>query len=234
VTRRTLAILLFVWCRLASAADPIAPKERREAIDASQLGYVFGFSTFRPQYELPPAGSYRLPVIARPSDHPVLDSDGTPKTLFGLKGKRLAVVNFIYTSCNEATGCPFSRSVLERVDRAVAADPRLASQVTLITLSFDPQRDDAERMATIRRFHHPRSDWHFVTTSGEQELGPILDDFDQPVAKLRFRDGQWSGVFRHVLKVFLLDPQSRIRNVYSVGFLDADLVVDDLRTLIAE
>jgi len=54
------------------------------------------------------------------------------------------------------------------------------------------------------------------------------------VAKLRFADGAWSGLFRHVLKVFLLDGQSQVRNVYSVGLLDATLVLNDLRTLLLE
>ena len=231
--------LVFAACSLVAAnrlfaADAIAPQERLKAADASQLGYVFGFSTFRPQYESPPPGSYRLPVISSPSDHAVLDSDGTPTTLLRLKGNRLAVVNFIYTSCSEATGCPFSRSVLERVDRVVAGDPDLAHRVTLITVSFDPTRDTPQRMATLQTFHHPRSDWHFVTTRSEQEIVPILDDFDQPVAKLRFPDGQWSGVFRHVLKVFLLDGESRVRDIYSVGLLNPDLVIADLRTLVIE
>ncbi len=35
-----------------------------------------------------------------------------------------------------------------------------------------------------------------------------------------------------MLKVFLLDEENRVRNIYSVGFLDADLVLNDLRTLL--
>jgi cytochrome c peroxidase len=227
-----IAAPLMLLCVLAvGAQETIAPKERLGAVDGSQLGYVFGFSTFRPQYELASPGSYRLPVISSPGDHAVVDSDGTATTLFRLAHGKLAVLNFIYTSCNEATGCPFSRSVLEKVDRAVANDTKLADRVVLITLSFDPQRDTPPRMALLRQAHGPRSSWHFVTTRSEDEVRPILTDFDQPVSKLRFPDGQWSGVFRHVLKVFLLDEQGRVRNVYSVGFLDADLVLDDLRTL---
>ncbi len=86
----------------------------------------------------------------------------------------------------------------------------------------------------VRHHHAPRSDWQFVTTSGEAELAPLLADFDQQVARLRFPDGAWTGLYRHVLKVFLLDRRRRVRNVYSTGFLHAALVVNDLRTLAAE
>jgi len=89
-------------------------------------------------------------------------------------------------------------------------------------------------MAVVRSFHAPRSDWRFTTTRSEEDLRPLLADFDQPVAKLRFDDGTWTGLFRHVLKVFLLDGRGRVRNVYSVGLLDSALVLNDLRTLLLE
>ena len=38
----------------------------------------------------------------------------------------------------------------------------------------------------------------------------------------------------HVLKVFLVDGAGRIRNVYSTGFLDARILVNDLLTVLAE
>jgi len=87
-------------------------------------------------------------------------------------------------------------------------------------------------MRAIQAFHAPRTDWHFLTTHDRADLEPLLLDFDQPVAKLRFADGQWSGLFRHVLKVFLLDRANRVRNVYSTGFLNAGLILNDVRTVI--
>jgi cytochrome c peroxidase len=64
-------------------------------------------------------------------------------------------------------------------------------------------------------------------------LAPLLADFGQSVAKLRRADGTWTGLFRHVLKVFVVDDAHRVRNVYSVGFLHADLVLNDVRTVLA-
>ena len=39
---------------------------------------------------------------------------------------------------------------------------------------------------------------------------------------------------RHVLKVFLVDDERRVRNVYSTGLMDLRLVVNDLRTVLGE
>jgi cytochrome c peroxidase len=86
----------------------------------------------------------------------------------------------------------------------------------------------------VRARHRPRADWRFATTRDDAQLAPLLADFDQPVAKLRWADGRWTGLFRHVLKVFVLDGEHRVRNVYSVGFLNPDLVLNDLRTLLLE
>src|SRR5262249_61640049 len=100
--------------------------------------------------------------------------------------------------------------------------------------SFDPERDTPARMAAVRRLHAPRADWRFVTTRDEADLAPLLADFGQPVAKLRWEDGTWTGLYRHVLKVFLLDGANRVRNVYSVGFLNPEVVLNDLRTVLRE
>ncbi len=37
----------------------------------------------------------------------------------------------------------------------------------------------------------------------DSTMQPILTDFNQSVTKLHQADGTWSGLFRHVLKVFL-------------------------------
>jgi cytochrome c peroxidase len=190
--------------------------------------------SFVPEYTPPAPGSYRLPVVDTIGDHPLLDAEGRATSLFTLKRGRLAVVAFIYTSCAEAGGCPVSTAVLHRLDRALADDAALARAATLVTVSFDPERDTPARMARVRDLHRPRADWRFATARDEAELAPLLADLGQPVAKLRYPDGRWSGVYRHVLKVFLLDRENRVRNVYSVGLLNPALVLADLRTLLLE
>jgi cytochrome c peroxidase len=199
---------------------------------AGRTDFTYSTGSFAPEYTLPEPGSYSLPVIRRVADHPLLDATGRETSLFALKGRRAAVVAFVYMSCAEATGCPYSMAVLHRLDSDLAADPNLSARVVLLTVSFDPDRDTPERLTELRELHHPKSDWRFATTSGQSQLQPLLADFDQSVAKLHFPDGRWSGLFRHVLKVFLLDEENRVRNVYSVGFLDSGLVLTDLRTLL--
>jgi len=228
------ALLLLAGCVGARAGEEAVPPERLRGLDPSAVGYTYGVGNFAPEYTPPAPGTYDLPVVDTLDDHPLIDDSGHTVRLFDLTRDRIAVVAFIYTTCIETTGCPLSQSVLQRLDRALAADADLRRRVVLVSVSFDPERDDPARLAAVRAAHAPKADWRFVTTSGEDTLAPLLDDFGQPVARLRFPDGRWTGLYRHVLKVFLLDRAHRVRNVYSTGFLDSELVLNDVRTLLME
>lgn len=217
-------------CLLVVGRSAAAAAEGARGIDPSTLSYTYTVGSFAPEYTPPAPGSYTLPVIKAVSDHPLVDSDAEPSTVFTLKSSHLAVVAFVYTTCTEAAGCPLSQAVMQRIDRSLALEPELASHVRLISISFDPERDTPARMKTVRGFFQPQTSWYFATTRDEGELQPLLDDFGQTVAKL-YADGKWSGLFRHVLKVFVLDADNRIRNIYSAGFLNPQLVLNDLRTL---
>jgi cytochrome oxidase Cu insertion factor (SCO1/SenC/PrrC family) len=208
--------------RTVSAESPAAP----------ELSYTYAIGPFAPEYTPPAPGSYALPVIDAIEDHPLLRSDGAATTLFAEKGHHLAIVAFVYTACAEAAGCPLSMAVLHRLDRTLAADSALRRRTVLLTISFDPARDTPARMARLRTLHRPESTWRFLTTRGDADLAPLLADFGQPVSPLRFSDGRPTGLFRHVLKVFLLDARNQVRNVYSAGFLNPDLVLNDLRTVL--
>jgi cytochrome oxidase Cu insertion factor (SCO1/SenC/PrrC family) len=225
--RRPAALLLIVLAATAASAE-------ERAVKPEDLAYVYGVGRFSPEYAPPEPGTYALPPIDDVTDHPLIDSDGRPTTLYALTRDRVAVVAFVYTSCSDATGCPVSTAVLHRLDGDVAADPALRQRVRLVAISFDPGRDTPARLASVRALHEPRTDWAFATAPDETRLTPLLADFGQPVARLRFDDGRWTGLYRHVLKVFLLDRQHHVRNVYSTGFLHPELILNDVRTVLLE
>lgn len=230
---RALVLLVLLAGPAAAGEEAVAPESLR-GVDGRDLGYTYTVGRFAPEYTPPAPGSYELPVIDTVEDHPLVDEDGAAVRLFALTRERIAVVAFVYTTCVEPAGCPLAQSVLHRLDRALAADGELRRRVVLVSLSFDPERDGPARLSAIRAANAPKSDWRFVTTSGERTLAPLLEDFGQPVARLRFTDGRWTGLYRHVLKVFLLDGGHRVRNVYSTGLLDVELVLSDVRTLLME
>ncbi|MEE8245283.1 MAG: hypothetical protein V3R27_09815, partial [Pseudomonadales bacterium] len=76
--------------------------------------------------------------------------------------------------------------------------------------------------------------WRFVTCRSEEALAPILSQFGQSVVKDYDLQGNAIGTMSHVLRVYLIDRQKRIRNIYSTSFLHADTLANDIRTLALE
>lgn len=146
------------------------------------------------------------------------------------------MLSFVYTACSDINGCPLATHVLSEIQkRVLESAPDLARQLRLITLSFDPSNDSpAVMQAYATRFEKRLFDWRFVTTSGEAALAPILDGYGQWVVKDYDPEGNYLGSISHVLRVFLIDRERKIRNIYSISFLHADTVLADVRTLLAE
>lgn len=183
-------------------------------------------------FDLPTAGSYELPVIDRVGEHRLLGPDGAAAPLLELPAGSCALVSFIYLSCADASGCPLALATLQRTDRALAERPDLQGRVRLVTVSFDPKRDGPAQMAGLRDHLKPRGDWRFLTAADERALAPVLADFGQDAVPLLTAGGGKTGLMRHVVKVFLVDDEGGIRNVYSTGYLDERVLLLDVETLL--
>ena len=42
------------------------------------------------------------------------------------------------------------------------------------------------------------------------------------------------GILSHILRVFLIDPEGSIRNIYSASFLHADTLINDVKTVLLD
>lgn len=184
-------------------------------------------------YTLPSAGSYTLPVIRQAADGQVLDEQGQTQSLQQLLRGKYTILSFIYSSCSDANGCPLAAHVFYKLKTAMQTQPELAQKLQLVSLSFDPERDTPERMrlyAANFKYAGQQGAWRFLTTTSTQELTPILNAYQQEIQREMTVNGQ-SADYAHILRVFLIDPELKIRNIYSVNFLHADLILNDLKTL---
>ncbi len=184
----------------------------------------------RPRFEAPEPGSYALPPIDRVGQHALLGVTGRAEPLLRIAPGELALVSFVYLSCNEA--CPLSTALLHQLDRALAERPEIAERVELVTVSFDPRRDPPPAMAALRARMAPKGRWRFLTARDAASLRPVLADFGQDAVWVP-GEGDAPDALRHVLKVFLVDARGDVRQIYSTGFLDLRLVLADLETLLA-
>lgn len=184
-------------------------------------------------YDAPDAGSYTLPSLGMAADGVLLDSLGTRLNLRDLYGNRFVVLSFIYTSCNDVNGCPLATYVLAQVQKELAGESDLTDDVRLISISFDPLNDTPRVMRDYRRrFAKPGVDWHFLTAESDAALGPLLNAYGQSLKKDYDAEGNFVGSFSHILRVYLIDRSAQIRNIYSVSFLHADTLINDIKTLL--
>jgi cytochrome c peroxidase len=184
------------------------------------------------EFEAPAAGSYRLPPLGMAGDGSVLDSAGEAIDLYSLMGDKTVVLSFIYSSCSEVNGCPLATHVLQKLQNRLLEVPDGGQGVRFISLSFDPEQDTPDVMRRYgSRFVREGFDWRFLTTNDETDLQPILKSYGQAVVRdPESEDGEAPGI-THVLRVFLVDRDKRIRNVYSASYLHADTMINDIRTL---
>ncbi len=209
-------LVILTFCRMTLAAD---------------LG-----RTTDHDYEAPAPGSYILPVVKQAADGEVLDSQGRLLRLRELIRGRVTVMSFIYTRCTAVKACPYATGVLMQLHRLSAEDGELAKNLRLVSMSFDPGNDTPARMAAYAALagsRNPDSEWRFLTARSQAELQPILDAYGQAVDR-RSNPDDPQGPLYHTLRVYLIDREGRIRNIYNSGTLDLRLVLADVKTLLLE
>jgi len=190
-----------------------------------------GYSALR--FPAPAPGTYELPPLGEARDATLLDSSGTAVGLHELFDGKTIVLSFIYTSCPDVNGCPLATFVLSRVQQRLAADDATRSDVRIVSISFDPANDTPQVMRDYgRQFRHGAVDWRFLTAESEAVLDPILDDYDQAVIRDRGPDGEALSTMSHILRVYLIDRDKRIRNIYSPSYLHPDILHADIRTIL--
>ena len=187
-------------------------------------------------YDPPVPGSYSLPVVKPSADVALVDSDGRPVNLRDLTHGRVTVLSFIYTRCAAAKACPYAAGVLNQLHLLSVDDQTLAKNMRLVSMSFDPEYDTPQRLAAYSegvREKKSGCEWRFATAKSRAELDSILSGYGQAVDKRSdWADPQ--GPLYHILRVFLIDREGRIRNIYSSGTLDPRLVLADVKTLLLE
>ena len=190
----------------------------------------------KPDFVPPPPGSYRLPPIQHAPDGWVLERNYLPRRLNSYTRGAISLLTFMYTYCTDPKGCPLAYATLHAVKRGIAVDGRLKGRVRLVSLSFDPTNDTPIRMAEYGGADATDKEvpWHFLTTHSMAALEPILKGLGQDVQIEYTADGEPTRARTHMLKMFLLDSQGMVREIYSSAFLLPEVILNDLRTLALE
>ena len=226
IARLVLATVLCGATLAAPAHDLHERKPNTGPATSPRAGYAFA---------LPEPGSYRLPAIRPAAGGGVLDERGRGHDLSDLLQGRITVLAFMYTRCGDL--CPTATLQLSLLQDLVAKDQRLAQRMHLVSMSFDPDHDTpralAEYAASWRSDNPGAPEWHFLTAPDRAALATILAAYGQAVSA-KPDPAAAGGPLYHIFRAFLIDASGQIRNIYSLDFLDPDLVLTDIKTLILD
>ena len=215
----------------ALLAAALAPGAATAHSTGPALPDEFIQGAFRPAFVPPEPGSYELPAVKRVGAFTLRDTAGRAVDTRAVMAGKIAVVSFIYTACPDRLGCPLASQTLRDL-QARLRETGLARQTALVSISFDPERDHPAQLAKYAQVYEADPAlWRFLTAPSGRVLEAVLDSYGQDRTPERDERGRPTGRIRHVLKVFLVDRDGYVRNVYSAGFLVPELVLNDIRTV---
>jgi cytochrome oxidase Cu insertion factor (SCO1/SenC/PrrC family) len=218
--------LILAGASLANADD--GSQSRKIAEEA---GVIMDFNPH-------PPGSYKLYEIKSAPDGKVLDINGKARSLSEFTGGKVTLLSFIYSSCADPGGCPYAYLVFHNLQSRLQALPALKDKVRLVSVSFDPEYDTPEVLKLYAGDNTHGSQgvqWDFLTTASLRDLAPILDAYGQDVyVGVDPITQKPINAKSHVLKVFLIDRNHVIREIYTASYLGLDVVYNDILTLLME
>lgn len=93
-------------------------------------------------------------------DRPLLDQDGRTVNLRSdLVADRIVVMGFVYTSCT--TVCPLVSSIMGKLQKQLGE--QVGREVSLVSISVDPQRDTPQRLQDYSRRYQAGPGWRWLT-----------------------------------------------------------------------
>jgi len=216
--RSSRAGLVALACALASIS--------RAAVDPGSA------TAPRADFVPPAPGSYTLQRIQTCPDGVLLDAAARTSRLSSHTTGKITLLTFFYTYCHDPWGCPFAYQTLTGLRERLLAEPELARRVRFVSVSFDPTHDTP---AVLGRYGSHLSDtrfeWRFLTARSVAELMPVLDGFGQDVSVVVDERGQPTRTVDHMLKLFLIDRHGVVREIYSLAYLQPQVMLNDIKTL---
>jgi protein SCO1 len=185
---------------------------------------------------VPPApGTYQLQRIQRVPDALLRDARDRQRRLGSLTRGKVTLLTFFYTYCVDEWGCPFAyRTMIGLRDELTRRGH--AGRVRFVSISFDPTHDTPDVLWRYGGGLQANAGlaWEFLTARNMAELVPLLEDFGQDVRVEKDARGRPTRTINHMLKLFLIDRNGVVREIYALDYLHPAMMINDIETLLME
>ncbi|MNZ52092.1 hypothetical protein D3C78_699280 [compost metagenome] len=150
------------------------------------------------------------------ADVPLLDQKGREVHLkTDLVSDRIVVMGFVFTSCN--TVCPLVSSIMSKVQKELGSS--VGSDVSLVSISVDPQRDTPARLLSYSQRYQPGPGWSWVTGT-------------QPAIEETLRGlGTWTADFESHPPLIMVGDGNSQHWTRFYGFTDPSVLVAKVKEL---
>jgi protein SCO1/2 len=196
------------------------------------LGLVVALSFAQTNAEEPAASVHsavsanpNLAVIARAPDFELRDLNGRTVRLSDYAGG-VTLLAFIFTSCPSV--CPLISEQMRTLQTELKHAALFPGKAKLLSVTVDPETDTATVLAEYaRRFRADPAGWIFLREDADK-MKPILKAYDEWTKLLP------AGELDHPARVFLIDQNRNIREIYSLSFFNEKQAFLDIRALLRE
>lgn len=156
-------------------------------------------------------------------DFSLRDQNGRPFRMAEERGKAILLF-FGYTHCPDV--CPATLASFKRVRSELGSQ---AGRVRFVFVTVDPERDTPER---VKGFLEVAGENDFLGLTGSREdLEKVWKAYGVYVQKEGGETQDRGYSITHTASVFLVDPEGRLRVMYSFG-TDPRIIASDLRTIL--
>ena len=168
-----------------------------------------------------------LSVIARAPEFTLKDTSGRAVRLSDYRGQ-VVLMAFIFTTCPGV--CPLISTQMSALQAGLKAEGLFPGKAKLVSVTVDPKTDTAEVLARYAQmFKADPAGWAFLREE-PQRLKPVLKAYDEWTRLLP----DTKGWLDHPARVYLVDPNGNIREIYSLSFFNEKQALIDMRVLLAE
>ncbi len=146
------------------------------------------------------------PTVLKPFT--LTDQDGKPFAMAQLKGKR-TLLFFGYMSCPDI--CPTTLATLNQVYKKLGTIPGARTDLQVVFVSVDPERDRPEKLAEYIHYFNQR----FIGLTGSKEA---IDKFARQFSAgyvLEEKQADGNYLVSHTSSIFLVDPQANLIATFS-------------------
>jgi protein SCO1/2 len=165
-----------------------------------------------------------LSVIAQAPEFNLRDPSDKPVRLSHYQG-RVVLLAFIFTSCPGV--CPLISKQMSSLQESLKREGLFGSKTNLLSVTVDPETDTAAVLAQYAKtYGADPTGWRFLRES-PAKTKPMLKAYDEWTKLLP------KGELDHPARVYLIDQQGNIREIYSLAFFNEKQALIDMKMLLS-